>query len=193
MTGRLAEWRTATGEGGGPVDLYPLYPPTRPRPVTIRHCCGCCGCCDAYESQLPCDRPGRCSPEHPCLGRVQARQWGERHLAAGCRPVATASQVGRRWQEWEDALLADPDASARDLAMRLGRAPAAVKQRRRQLGVEVARPSRRWEPYEDELLRSCPSLPDAEAMLPDRSRQALICRARHLHHHLTYRRQETAA
>lgn len=177
MTGRLAEWRTATGEGGGPVDLYPLYPPTRPRPVTIRHCCGCTTCCDAYESPLPCDRPGRCSPEHPCLGRVQARQWGERHLAAGCRPVATASQVGRRWQEWEDALLADPDASVRDLAMRLGRTPAAVKQRRRQLGVEVARPS----------------LPDAEAMLPDRSRQALICRARHLGHHLTYRRQETAA
>ena len=64
MTGRLAEWRTATGEGGAPVDLYPLYPPTHPRPVTIRHCCGCCGCCDAYESPLPCDRPGRCSPEN---------------------------------------------------------------------------------------------------------------------------------
>lgn len=193
MTGRLAEWRAATGEGGGTVDLYPLYPPTRPRAVTIRHCCGCCGCCDAYESPLPCDRPGTCSPEHPCLGRVQARQWGERHLAAGCRPVAAASQMGRRWQEWEDALLADPDASVRDLAMRLGRTPAAVKQRRRQLGVEAARPSRRWEAYEDELLRACPSLPDAAAMLPDRSRQALICRARHLGHHLTYRRQEAAA
>jgi len=69
----------------------------------------------------------------------------------------------------------------------------AAQQRRRQLGVEAARPSRRWEAYEDELLRACPSLPDAAAMLPDRSRQALICRARHLGHHLTYRRQEAAA
>lgn len=193
MTGRLAEWRTATGEGGGPVDLYPLYPPTHPGPVTIRHCCACVACCDAYESPLPCDRPGRCSPERPCLGRVQARQWGERHLTAGCGAAAPARQPRGRWEDWEDDLVRDPAASPRDLAVRLGRTVAAVRERRRLLGLPSARPSRRWEPYEDELLRSCPSLPDAEAMLPDRSRQALICRARRLGHHLTYRRQETAA
>lgn len=148
MTGRLAEWRTATGPGSITRDLYPLTEQEcrALREATIRHCCGCVACCDAYESPLPCDRPGHCSPEHPCLGRVQARQWGERHLAAGCRAAAPARQ-----------------------------------------------PRGRWEPYEDELLRACPSLPDAEAMLPDRSRQALICRARHLGHHLTYRKQETAA
>ena len=180
MTGRLAEWRHAVGEGGGTVDLYPLTPPVRPRPVTIRHCCGCPACCDAYESPLPCDRPGRCSPERPCLGRVQARQWGERHLTAGCRPIAPALQPRGRWEDWEDDLVRDPAASPRDLAVRLGRTVAAVRERRR------------WEAYEDELLRACPSLPDAEAMLPDRSRQALICRAHRLGHHLTYR-QETAA
>ena len=192
MTGRLAEWRTATGEGGGAVDLYPLYPPTHPRPVTIRHCCGCCGCCDAYESPLPCDRPGRCSPEHPCLGRVQARQWGERHLAAGCGAAAPAPRPRGHWAGWEDDLVRDPAATPRDLAARLGRTVAAVRGRRRALGLPSAHPARRWEPYEDELLRACPSLPDAEAMLPDRSRRALIGRARRLGHHLTYRR-ETAA
>ena len=192
MTGRLAEWRHAVGEGGGTVDLYPLTPPVRPRPVTIRHCCGCPACCDAYESPLPCDRPGRCSPERPCLGRVQARQWGERHLTAGCRPIAPALQPRGRWEGWEDELLLASDATLGELAVQLGRTAEAVRKRRRILGLPAARLRRRWEAYEDELLRACPSLPDAEAMLPDRSRQALICRAHRLGHHLTYR-QETAA
>lgn len=195
MTGRLAEWRTATGPGSITRDLYPLTEQEcrALREATIRHCCGCVACCDAYESPLPCDRPGHCSPEHPCLGRVQARQWGERHLAAGCRAAAPARQPRGRWEDWEDDLVRDPAATPRELAVRLGRTVAAVRERRRLLGLPAARPSRHWEPYEDELLRACPSLPDAEAMLPDRSRQALICRARHLGHHLTYRKQETAA
>ncbi len=193
MTGRLAEWRNAAGERGGPVDLYPLTPPARPGPVTIWHCCGCPACCDAYESPLPCDRPDTCTPERPCLGRVQARQWGERHLVAGCHPAPSAPRGRGRWEAWEDDLVRVPEAAPQELAARLGRTVAAVRERRRTLGVDAARPARRWEPYEDELLRACPSLPDAEAMLPDRSRQAIICRARHLLHHLTYRRRQEAA
>lgn len=190
MTGRLAEWRTATGEGGGTVDLYPLTPPVRPRPITIRHCCGCPACRDAYESPLPCDRPSTCTPENPCLGRVQARQWGERHLVAGCRKAAP---VTRRWEGWEDELLLASDATPGDLAVQLGRTAEAVRERRRILGVPAAHPTRHWEPYEDELLRSCPTLPDAEAMIPGRTRQAIRCRARVLGHRLAPRRSETAA
>lgn len=190
MTGRLAEWRHATGEGGGTVDLYPLIPPVRPRPATIRHCCGCPTCCDAYESPLPCDRPDTCTPETPCLGRVQARQWGERHLVAGCRPVAPAA---RGWEDWEDELLRTSATTPAAQAVQLGRTVEAVRERRRRLGVPASRPTRHWGSYEDELLLACPTLPDAEAMLPARSRQAIRGRARTLGHRLAPHRVEPAA